>query len=143
MDRSELKRLLAEAERLKLKGWELLRDTPDEIVLKVCNGIGPSWFPAALRKSIDALHPSLKSVAAIHDLRYWLGDGTDADFNDANDDFAYNGKTVADDRYGWWNPARYIARHNAAKFAWLCKEGGKVAYHIAIGERKALEECGL
>ena len=72
------------ASRLNLVGKDRLFDNSPELIAKVCNGIGPEWFPAAIRAAIDRLHPSLKVVAMIHDLDYYFGDGTTEDFNRAN-----------------------------------------------------------
>jgi hypothetical protein len=124
------------ASRLNLVGKDRLFDNSPELIAKVCNGIGPEWFPAALRDAIDRLHPSLKVVAMIHDLDYYFGDGTTEDFNKANSAFAANGIVVADDRYGWYDPRRYLARHSARKFAALCAVGGRVAYNKAIRDRQ-------
>ena len=122
------------ASRLNLVGKDRLFDNSPELIAKVC--IGPEWFPAALRDAIDRLHPSLKVVAMIHDLDYYFGDGTTEDFNKANSAFAANGIVVADDRYGWDDPRRYLARPSARKFAALCAVGGHVAYNKAIRDRQ-------
>ena len=124
------------ASRLNLVGKDRLFDNSPELIAKVCNGIGPEWFPAAIRAAIDRLHPSLKVVAMIHDLDYYFGDGTTEDFNKANSAFAANGIVVADDRYKWYDPRRYLARRSARKFAALCAVGGRVAYNKAIRDRQ-------
>ena len=141
MTQKELEAARKEATRLNLAGASLLMETQDDIILRVCNGIGPEWFPADLRKAIDALHPSLKTVAIIHDLAYYFGDGTTQAFRQANADFAANGIKIACDRYGWYNPLRYIARHEAAKFARLCDIGGSIAYKKAIKEREEADNA--
>lgn len=135
MTDEELAKTRELANRLKLIGRELL-EAKDEIVKRVCNGIGPSWFPDELRHVIDKLHPALRPVADIHDMAYYNGDGTYEDFTKANMAFAANGCTVADFRYGWYDPRRYIARHNARKIAAMCQVAGKPAYRNAIRERK-------
>ena len=93
---------------------------PYAVAEKVCNGIGPSWFPAKLRKLIDKLNPTLKPVAQNHDLGYYYGRGTLGDFTRQNDAFAVNGI-------------------KAAKFAARCEAWGWPAYVAAIKERKADE----
>ena len=136
MNDTELNKMRDIAYMLNLKGYKRLFDNPNALILKVCNGIGPEWFPAAIRAAIDKLHPSLKVVAAIHDLDYYFGDGTTEDFNRANANFAQNGIAVADSRYKWYDPRRYLARHSARKFAALCAVGGRVAYNKAIMDRE-------
>ena len=141
--KDDLQELRDLAQKLDLAGKQLLTDTPDEIVEKVCNGIGPSWFPSNIRKAIDRLHPSLKVVAMIHDLAYYFGTGTDDDFKKANADFATNGCKVAEDRYVWYDPRRYLARHSARKFAALCAAFGRLAYINAQREREADENASI
>ena len=136
MNDTELNELRDLALRLRLEGYKRLFENSNELILKVCNGIGPEWFPAAIRAAIDTLHPSLKVVAAIHDLDYYFGDGTTEDFNRANENFAINGIAVADNRYKWYDPRRYLARHSARKFAALCAVGGRIAYNKAIRDRE-------
>ena len=142
MTADELIKLRNLASECKLESRTLLyHDTG--LVLRVCNGIGPSWFPSSLRAMIDAFHPSLKVVAAIHDLRYYFGTGEISDFHLANDEFNSNGFLVSRHLFGWYNPRRYIVEYDAAKFAKLCNLGGKVAYFAAIEERRLNDEAAI
>jgi hypothetical protein len=129
------------AEAASLEGRDLLL-RPLATVSRVCNGIGPSWFPTRLRLAIDSLHPSLKVVAAIHDLWYYYGADTTEDFLRANRAFRENGEKVAKYLYGWYNPRRYLVAWNAARFAKLCDLAGKIAYVSAIDERRSDENTG-
>ena len=112
---------------------------PYDVAAKVCNGIGPEWFPAKLRKLIDKLNPTLKSVAQNHDLGYYYGRGTLGDFSRQNDAFAINGIKAAKARYKWYDVRRYWVMKQAAKFAARCEAWGWPAYVAAIKERKADE----
>lgn len=127
------------AQKLKLEGASLLFTTPPLLIQKICNGIGPSWFPEVIRKAIDKLHPSLVIVSMIHDLQYYEGDGTTHCFTRANDNFRTNGYKVADWRYKWYDPRRYLARSSAKRFALLCQRLGSLAYKNAIKERQQEE----
>lgn len=131
----ELKKMRRLADECNLVG-KMFLNTLDEIVLRVCNGIGPSWFPGKLRQTIDALHPSLHVVAAIHDLWYYYGKGNEDDFHAANEAFADNGIAVAKHLFGWYNPRRYLVMMSARRFARLCDIGGRFAYYSAIAERE-------
>jgi hypothetical protein len=112
---------------------------PYAVAEKVCNGIGPSWFPAKLRKLIDKLNPTLKPVAQNHDLGYYYGRGTLGDFTRQNDAFAINGIKAAKAKYKWYDLRRYWVMKQAAKFAARCEAWGWPAYVAAIKERKADE----
>jgi hypothetical protein len=113
--------------------------SPYEVAEKVCNGIGPSWFPSKLRKLIDKLNPTLKPVAQNHDLGYYYGRGTLGDFTRQNDAFAVNGVKAAKARYKWYDVRRYWVMKQPAKFAARCEAWGWPAYVAAIKERKADE----
>lgn len=136
MTKKEIDEMRQLAYNLCLVGWQRLQEDSEETIERVCNGIGPSWFPAVIRQAIDKLHPSLKVVAMIHDLDYYHGDGTYDDFTRANKAFGTNGVRVADATYGWYDPRRYLARHEARKFEALCAAFGWPAYAGAIKERE-------
>ena len=112
---------------------------PYAVAEKVCNGIGPSWFPAKLRTLIDKLNPTLMVVAQNHDLGYYYGRGTLGDFTRQNDAFAINGVKAAKAKYKWYDIRRYWVMKQAAKFAARCEAWGWPAYVAAIKERKADE----
>ena len=66
--------------------WKL---TPVQIQ-KIYNGIGPDAEPSWIaRRLTDALHWAA-AAALIHDIRYEFGDGTKADWHDANEQFRAN-----------------------------------------------------
>ena len=127
------------ANDLKLEGASLLSSTPMALIQKICNGIGPSWFPEVIRDAITKLHKCLKVVWMIHDLQYYEGDGTTHCFKKANDNFRENGRIVADYFYKWYDPRRYRERRSAKKFAALCHAFGGIAYKNAIKERQQEE----
>ena len=80
------------AEKLCLSGTYLLRHHD---VKKVCNGIGPEWFPPWLRLLINTLCPALILVAQIHDMRYHLG-GSCSDRRAADAEFMANALIIAE-----------------------------------------------
>jgi len=139
MTTEEYEKMLEAAERVGLKSRDLLKDNRDT-ALRVCNGIGAEWMPKWLRDIVTKLHPTLAPAAAIHDLRYYFGNGTDLDFMESNEEFADNGIALAKDKYGWYNPVRYIVIKDAKKFCAILNSFGWVAYLNAVEERKAYDE---
>ena len=128
------------AERLNLYGKQLIMIPSTKVIIHVCNGIGPEWFPSKVRSFIDKLHPSLKVVAMLHDLAYFFGTETEEDFKAANLGFQTNGVAVADDSFGWYNPRRYLVRFDAGKMSKLCDIGGRTAYYAAIADRQRMSD---
>lgn len=114
-------------------GFELndIAETPYETAVDQCNGIGPEWFPAVLRKAIDALHPSLVVVSVNHDLNWSRGDGSASYFLVTNAAFEVNGVKVAKDKYSWYDPRRWWVIRKARQFRRLLDDFGGVAYRKA------------
>lgn len=132
----DLPALREKARTLNLDGWQLLRDTPDEVVMQVCNGIGPACFPPVIREALDALHPSLVIVSVIHDLEWEFASGSFDEFLATNEHFRANGRKVADAAYRWWDIRRYIVRRDADRLANLCDCFGWLAYRASIRSRE-------
>lgn len=132
---------LADQETADTLGFvENYMHTPYTVAAKVCNGIGPSWFPQHLRELVSKLNPSLVVVAQNHDLGYYYGRGTASNFRQLNEAFRINGRKVAEAKYGWYDPRRYWVEFQAWKFAKECDKFGWKAYAAAINERKAAQE---
>ena len=126
IDRNEVRRLRLKADHLKLIGREFLH-MPKNDVMALCNGIGPEWFPAKVRKFLDGLHPYFKATAAIHDMMWSCG----YDFSRSNDIFYINGKWEVKAMYPWYNIRRYIGIWKAWKFSRLCQRYGYSAWQAA------------
>lgn len=135
----EIKEAQVYAAELKLYGWEAFEATPPELLVKVCNGTGAEWMPKGLRYLLDVRHPTLKVPVMLHDLGYYYGLGSDADFHLINDNLYENGCIVAKDRFWWCNPRRYFVMWDAAKLAKVCDMFGKKAYEEAIELRHSME----
>ena len=123
------------AGQLRLKGADLLEKCTDEELARICNGIGPAWFPKALRDFITKLSPTLRWATDLHDLMYYFGDGTQEDFTRANNALAENGATLAKASYPWYDPVRYLIILEARRCASLCERYGFPAYDTAIQDR--------
>ncbi|MDR0932140.1 MAG: hypothetical protein LBM70_03865 [Victivallales bacterium] len=113
------------AAQLHLSGAELLCHT--ENVKKYANGIGADWMPKFTRKIISEINPTLVLAADIHDLRYAQG-GDELDREFADNEMLQNGLKLADDRYMWFDPRRYICRLQMRKFHTILREFGGLAW---------------
>lgn len=124
----EIKQLKEMALRLRLENHEIVAEYNMRELCSIYNGIGPDSFPDWLRGCISALHPSLAVVAFIHDIEWHESDGSEEKFNQSNARFRRNGLIVAKDRFGWWNPMRYVVMNQARRFASLCQLFGWKAW---------------
>lgn len=116
----EIKKYRDLAKEADLEGKEVLWLFHNSRLQSICNGIGPDAFPEWLRDAISALHPTLAPVAAIHDVQWYLSDGSVANFIASNRGFRRNGFRMAKLKYGWYNPLRYVVMRQADRFARLC-----------------------
>ena len=132
----EIRRLRRACEDMELENRELLAKYTDEQLSDMFNGIGPQGFPGWLRKALDALHPSLKPVAMIHDVEWSESDGRRETFDESNERFRRNGITVACASFGWWRPRRYKVMWDAVKFARLCQTFGFGAFYAPYKARR-------
>lgn len=115
-------------------------DCPHEITvtdaMRFFNGVGPSWMPEKYRKKLNKYSKTIMPAVFVHDNDYANGDGTMFDFLLANKRLHSNGVKCADIAHKWYNPMRYIVRHQAKAFAKLCDTFGLPAYLAAIQETK-------
>ena len=132
----EIRRLRRACEDMELENRELLAKYTDEQLSDMFNGIGPQGFPGWLRKALDALHPSLKPVAMIHDVEWSESDGRRETFDESNERFRRNGITVARESFGWWRPRRYKVIWDAVKFARICQTFGFGAFYAPYKARR-------
>lgn len=135
-DIDEIRRLRRACEDMELENREMLDKYTDEQLSDMFNGIGPQGFPGWLRKALDALHPSLKPVAMIHDVEWSESDGRRETFDESNERFRRNGITVACASFGWWRPRRYKVMWDAVKFARLCQTFGFGAFYAPYKARR-------
>lgn len=126
--------VISEALHLGLSGAEFLRDLGPARVAAACNGIGPEWLPEALREKLSKWLALFILPADIHDCRFsYCNDGTELGFWSANNELGRNCLLVADARYAWYNPVRYLARRGGRLVAAACQRYGwsawRQAYH--------------
>ena len=131
----EIKSLRKACEDMELENREILAKYTDGQLADIYNGIGPEGFPGWLRKALDALHPSLRPVAMIHDVEWQESDGSRATFDMSNARFRRNGCKVACESFGWWRPRRYKVMWDAVKFARICQTFGFGAFYAPYKAR--------
>jgi len=131
----EIMSLRKACEDMELENREILAKYTDGQLADIYNGIGPEGFPGWLRKALDALHPSLRPVAMIHDVEWHESDGSRATFDMSNARFRRNGCKVACESFGWWRPRRYKVMWDAVKFARLCQTFGFGAFYAPYKAR--------
>lgn len=124
-----IEELIAAAEKYGLDGLDKVRKIGIDAVMAAYNGTGPEWFSDRLRVAIDKLSEVFLPAVMIHDVDYSHGEGTLSDFRRANDRLEHNMLKIANSEYGWYNPIRYLRRHQARVFAGLCRTFGWIAYN--------------
>ena len=134
----------ADAQALGLSGADLIVNSSNELIRRVCNGIGPSGFPPWALWMLERLLPHIVLPAIIHDLRYWYGNGTYVNFMAVNAELAFNSRLVAWRGVAWWRVGRKVAVALAGLLcAKLCDWFGWTAYCTAIKERREAEDALL
>ena len=130
-DEATALRMLNLCRYYQLDGTDLAEGFTAAQLAAMFNGIGPESWPQALRDALDDLAADLMPAAFIHDIRYATGDGTREDFDRANKELRANGEKIANAKYAWYHPMRYITRRRARTFASLCQRYGWDAYQAA------------
>ena len=131
----EIAALRQKCNALELEGREILEKYSDEELQKICNGIGPEFFPDWCREIISNIHPTLQPVAFIHDVEWYESDGEWETFYWTNRDFESNGIRAAFAAYKWYDPRRYIVCWRANRLARVCHYAGFLAYQHCFKER--------
>lgn len=112
--------LIQKARELRLENVEILDRYSEEEISRIYNGIGPDRFPDWLRKIVTESAELFEAAALIHDVEYDEG-GTREQFTAANDRFRRNCYTLVKDRYGWYDPRRYLWMNKARRWSNYCE----------------------
>lgn len=108
-----------------LDGRKFMMDLGAERVAVACNGCGPASWPQEWRNALGSWLRTFKSAFDVHDCDFtYRNDGLQPKFNEANDRLEVNCLKLADLKYAWWNPCRYIARRKGRLAAWACRTFG-------------------
>lgn len=112
--------LVRKAYALNLENVHILDKYSITEIGKIYNGIGPDRFPDWLREIVTASADLFEPAALIHDVEYHEG-GTREQFTAANDRFKQNCYTLVKDRYGWYDPRRYLWLNKARRWGNYCQ----------------------
>lgn len=112
--------LIQKARELRLENVEILDRYSEEEISRIYNGIGPDRFPDWLRKIVTESAELFEAAALVHDVEYDEG-GTREQFTAANDRFRRNCYTLVKDRYGWYDPRRYLWMNKARRWSNYCE----------------------
>ena len=112
--------LVRKAYALDLENVHILDKYSITEIGKIYNGIGPDRFPDWLREIVTASADLFEPAALIHDVEYHVG-GTREQFTAANDRFKQNCYTLVKDRYGWYDPRRYLWLNKARRWGNYCQ----------------------
>lgn len=139
----EIDDLIARAVAANLSGTDFLVEFDYDTIRDQYNGIGPEFIPVSLRAKITKYLDLFAPAALIHDLRYYKADGTQLAWQQANEEFRLNCRRLADLRYPWWHPRRYIARNVADLLADCTTTPAGLAAYISACRKAALAIASL
>ena len=136
MTEEDAKRAVEDFCRLGLYGADFMRSLTPEQVASACNGCGPASWKEEHRQKLDKWLKTFKLAFDGHDCDFtYRNDGTRKTFDEANDRLGKNCKVLADYKYAWYNPVRYLARHGGYVIADLCSAFGWEDYLKAYNEK--------
>lgn len=134
----KIESLIARGVEAELFGIDFVQGLDLETVRDSYNGIGPEFLDSDTRAKVTDHLAIFEPAALVHDLRNEFSDGTRYSFNYANYEFLRNCRKLADKKYGWYNPRRYIARR-VAKLLYLAVSAEKFGWRAWL-EAKARHE---
>ena len=133
----EAKKVIEEAYEKALYGWGFMRALGPERVAAACNGCGPDSWPQERRDKLGKWLKIFKPGFDGHDCRFtYDNDGTRERFDYANDELEKNCRLLADGKYGWYNPLRYLARRGGRLVADACRNFGWGAWQDAYNKNQ-------
>lgn len=109
----------------ELYGWQFVCSLPDDKFAAACNGCGPESWPEEKRRKLTKWLALFLPCFDVHDCDFtYRNDGSREGFDAANRRLRKNCRLVADDKYSWYSPLRYLARRAGKIIAGLCQEFG-------------------
>ena len=109
----EAKARLDEALELRLRGVERLVSRPLSVLAENWNGAGPEWMKPEVRAKLSKWLAVFKPAFFVHDQDFSDSDGSFHGYNSANDRLEDNCLIIADAKYAFYDPRRYLARRAA------------------------------
>lgn len=132
MDIEKVEYLREKCFSLCFHGADILFKYNNSKLSKICNGIGAEWFPEKVRNLVTWIFNYLEITSFLHDIEFEAQIG----FSIANKHFLKNGKIEILNKYGWYNPMRYIALNRLKQFYILLQTFGLIAYKNAGDKNK-------
>lgn len=130
-----------QAADLSLYGSLWFARLPINAVEAACNGCGPEWMSEAWRRKLTDWLDIFFTAFCVHDCRFMYdNNGSREKFDLANQELEKNCLLLADDKYAWHDPRRYIWRHRARLVGYACREFGWSAWRDAYGEYEKLKQ---
>ena len=111
-----------------LEGREVLDRFTDTELRLIYNRLGPDSFPAWLRDLVSDANKWLEAAALIHDVDWYLSDGTREHFTASNKRLRENGHRLARHLFKWFDPRHYLYQNRASRFSNYCQFFGYSAW---------------
>lgn len=111
-----------------LEGREVLDRFTDTELRLIYNRLGPDSFPAWLRDLVSDANKWLEAAALIHDVDWYLSDGTREHFTASNQRLRRNGHRLARHLFAWYDPRHYLYQNRASRFSNYCQLFGFSAW---------------
>ena len=116
----------------ELYGWQFVCALTDEEFSAACNGCGPESWSEEKRRKLTKWLAIFALAFNVHDCRFeYDNDGSREKFDYANSELEKNCYLLADQKYSWWNPMRYLARRGGRLVYKACDMFGWDAYQEA------------
>lgn len=137
----QIKDLRGEVNKLNLAGKSILEKYKNSELKKICNGVGPDYFPAWARELVTDLRKESELPAFIHDVEWYESDGSYVAFTASNRRFYENGKLVSKYLYKWYDIRRYLSFCRIYRLYKYCQSFGFGQYKECYS-KKCLREGG-
>ena len=118
----EAKKSIEAIREAELYGWGFVRSLGPEKVAAACNGCGPDSWRQEWRDRLGRWLKTFKLAFDGHDCRHaYDNDGSREKWEYANNELEKNCILLADRKYAWYNPIRYVARKKGRLAADACR----------------------
>jgi hypothetical protein len=101
---------------------------------KIYNGYGPDAWPSSMRAVLTWIFDNFKEVAGVHDVEYFLSDGTRSGFKKTVEHWKQNSSIMLGVKYPMTSPTLWIHRSVAWGKLYLARKAisGKAAYKFYV-----------
>ena len=121
----------------ELYGWQSVCALSDEQFSVACNGCGPDSWPEEKRRKLTKWLATFLPAFDVHDVDFaYRNDGSRELFDAANRRLRKNCLLLADEKYAWYNPMRYLARRAGKLIAEMCQDFGWLSWKAAYNKNQ-------